>query len=42
VKAFRQGFLIDLLEDLKAVQAVMTGFVGIYGLIFVNRHLPGP
>jgi hypothetical protein len=33
-----QGFLIDLLEYLKSIKAVLTGFVRIYGLIFVDRH----
>jgi hypothetical protein len=38
IAAFRQGFLVDPLEDLKSIQAVMTGFVRVYGLIFVDRH----
>jgi hypothetical protein len=36
--AFRQGFLIDLLKHLKSIKAVLTGFAGVYGLIFVDRH----
>jgi hypothetical protein len=36
--AARQGFFIDLLEYLKSIKAVLTGFVRIYGLIFVDRH----